>query len=156
VVRTFSKIYGLAGLRVGYAIASPRMAGLLTAQALDRNVNVLAARGAIAALDDVDHVQRSSRLNADDRQEFLNQANARMLRSIDSQTNFVMMGSEHPVGTIVEKPAVETIVEHFARNNIVLPAAFAPLDQYVRVSLGTAAEMSEFWRVWDLMPSHNM
>jgi len=156
VVRTFSKIYGLAGLRVGYAIASPRMAGILTAQALDRNVNVLAAKGAIAALDDVDHVQRSSSLNADDRQEFLNQANARMLRSIDSQTNFVMMGSEHPVGTIVEKPAVEAIVEHFARNNIVLPAAFAPLNQYVRVSLGTAAEMSEFWRVWDLMPGHKM
>lgn len=156
VLRTFSKIYGLAGLRVGYAIAAPRTASLLAAHAVEGSVNALAATAAVAALDDVEHVQRSRRANADDRQEFLNQANARMLRSIDSQANFVMMATEHPVGTVVQKVSVDAVVDHFAQNAIILPRPFAPLNDYVRVSLGTPAEMREFWRLWDLMPGHTM
>jgi histidinol-phosphate aminotransferase len=155
VVRSFSKIHGLAGLRVGYAIAAPEVAKALRERALDPGVNLIAARAAIAALGDAEHVQRSRRANADDRQEFLNQANARMLRCIDSQTNFVMMGTEHPVGTVVEQLRVDAIVDHFARHDIALAKPFLPLDQYVRVSLGTPAEMNEFWRVWELMP-HRM
>jgi hypothetical protein len=103
-----------------------------------------------------EHVQTSLRLNANDRQEFLNQANARMLRSIDSQANFVMLGSEHPMGVTIEKVPIETIVEHFASHEIILPRAFVPLEPYVRVSLGTPAEMRQFWRVWDLMAGHRM
>ena len=156
VARSFSKIFGLAGMRVGYAIAAPHAASQLAACALDRNVNVAAAAAAAAALDDVEHVHKSRSLNVDDRQEFLNQANARMLRTIDSHSNFVMMGTEHPVGSIVEQLSVNSIVEHFAHNNIVLARPFAPLSRYVRVSLGTTADMREFWRVWDLMPSHKM
>jgi len=156
VTRSFSKIYGLAGARIGYAIAAPRTASLLAAHALDRNVNAIAAGAAAAALDDVEHVRRSRTLNADGRQEFLNQANARMLRTIHSHANFVMMGTEHPVGNIVEQLPVDGIVEHFARHGIVLARPFAPLSQYLRVSLGTPAEMREFWRVWNLMGAHKM
>lgn len=156
VVRSFSKIYGLAGLRIGYAIAARQIATRLSAHALEKDVNVLAARAAVAALDDVEHVQRSRRRNADDRQEFLNQANARMLRSIDSQTNFVMMSTEHPAGTVAQQVSAGFVIEHFARNGIVLARPFSPLDRYVRVSLGTTAQMREFWRVWDLMPLHDM
>jgi histidinol-phosphate aminotransferase len=115
-----------------------------------------AAAAAAAALDDVDHVRRSPSLNTDNRQEFLNQANARMLRAIDSHANFVMMGTEHPVGSMVEQLSAGAIVDHFAQNNIALAPPFPPLNRYVRVSLGTAAEMREFWRIWDLMPSHKM
>jgi histidinol-phosphate aminotransferase len=156
VTRSFSKIHGLVGLRVGYAIATPSTASLLAAEALDGNVNAIAAVAAAAALDDVEYVRRSRSLNTDDRQEFLNQANARMLRAIDSHANFVMMGTEHPVGSIVEQLSVDTIIDHFAQNNIALARPFPPLNRYVRVSLGTAAEMREFWRIWDLMPSHKM
>ena len=116
----------------------------------------MAASAAAAALGDVEHVRRSRSLNTDSRQEFFNQANARMLRAIDSHANFVMMGTEHPVGTVVEQLSVDGIVEHFARHNIVLARPFAPLNRYVRVSLGTPAEMHEFWRVWDSMPRHKM
>jgi histidinol-phosphate/aromatic aminotransferase/cobyric acid decarboxylase-like protein len=79
-----------------------------------------------------------------------------MLRAIDSHANFVMMGTEHPIGSIVEQLSVDTIIDHFAQNNIALARPFPPLNRYVRVSLGTAAEMREFWRIWDLMPSHKM
>jgi hypothetical protein len=53
------------------------------------------------------------------------------------------------------RPAVE-IVEHFKKNNVLVSGPFAPFDTYIRVSLGTPAEMREFWRVWDLLPAHKM
>jgi len=151
VVRSFSKMYGLAGLRIGYAIAPPSIATRLETQMLGRNVSVLAARAAAAAIDDGGHVQECRSRNTSDRQEFLNQANARMLRAIDSQTNFVMIGSEHPIGATTVKYSLRAVIEHFATNAIVLAKPVAPLDDYLRVSLGTAPEMAEFWRVWDLI-----
>jgi len=147
VTRTFSGIYGLAGLRVGYGIASPRTAGLLAAARLPFGVNVVAARAAAAALGDADHVRVSAQRNTNDRQEFLNQVNARMLRAIDSHTNFVMLNTGR---------RTEQVVEHFQKNNIILPYPFPPMDKYVRVSLGTREDMLEFWRVWDLLPSHEV
>lgn len=63
VTRTFSKIYGLAGLRVGYAISHPSVAELLNRVRQPFNVNALAQAAAIAALGDTDHVQRSRELN---------------------------------------------------------------------------------------------
>jgi len=146
VARSFSKIYGLAGMRVGYVIAAPQVASLLASHRLPENVNVVAALAAIAALDDAEHVRTCARLNADDRQEFFNQASARMARTIDSHTNFVMVNTE--------RPSVE-VIEHFKRNDVLVAQPYAPLDKHIRVSLGAPAAMREFWRVWDLMP-HKM
>jgi histidinol-phosphate aminotransferase len=143
VVRTFSKIHGLAGLRVGYAITSTRLAEEMTSRGLSLSVSGIAATAAIAALDDHEHVRDSQRRNADDRQEFYNKANARMLRVLDSQTNFVMLDTA--------RPAVN-VVAHFRAHGLTLPPPPARYDRYVRVSMGTLAEMTEFWRVWDLMP----
>ena len=143
VVRTFSKIHGLAGLRVGYAVASRRLAGRMVAKRLPLSVSGLAAEAALAALGDVEHVRMSQRRNADDRQEFFNHANARMLRIIDSQTNFAMLDTARPA---------TSVVAHFHTHGLRLPRPPARYERYVRVSIGTAAEMSEFWRVWDLMP----
>lgn len=143
ITRTFSKIYALAGLRVGYAVAAPQTAAQLARHRLESGVNAAAATAARAALSDTDHVRRSMMRTVDLRQEFLNQANARMLRSIDSQVNFVMLNTERPASEVVD---------HFRKHNVLIAGPFARLDTYVRVSLGTSAEMNEFWRVWDLMP----
>jgi histidinol-phosphate aminotransferase len=143
VTRTFSAIYGLAGLRVGYGIATPCTAGLLAAGRLPFGVNIVAAKAAVAALSDTKHVGASVQQNANDRQEFLNHVNGRMLRAIDSHTNFVMLNTGQ---------RAEGVVEHFRKNNIILPHPFPPLDKYVRVSLGSREDMDEFWRVWDLLP----
>ncbi len=91
VTRTFSKIYGLGGLRVGYAISSAETAKRLAARRLPMDVSVVAARVALATLSDPAYVKKIAKLNEDDRQEFFNQANARMLRCLDSQTNFVLL-----------------------------------------------------------------
>ena len=146
VTRTFSKIHGLFGMRIGFAIASPETAAQLVADRPPVGVNVIAARAAVAALDDTEYVQAIRTRNTDERQEFFNQANARMLRWIDSQTNFVMLDVSG---------LADAVVPHFAASRIVLPRPFPPLEQYVRVSIGTPAEMHEFWRVWDLMPGAN-
>jgi len=142
VVRSFSKIHGMAGLRVGYAIAGSSTANLMAFRALDANINVVAARGAAAALEDTSHVRRSAMLNADDRQEFANQANARMLRCIDSRTNFVMLDTQRQTSLVIQ---------HFAAHDIVLAPTFPPFNTHIRISLGTPSEMEQFWRVWDLM-----
>ena len=148
VTRTFSKIHGLAGMRVGFAITRPETAAHLTAGRPPAAVNVIAARAAVAALDDAGYVQTSRTRNADDRQEFFNQANARMLPCLDSQANFVMVDAGG---------RADAVVAHFAANRILLPSPFPPLGQHVRVSIGRSAEMHEFWRVWDLMPGmHHM
>jgi histidinol-phosphate aminotransferase len=147
VTRTLSAIHGLAGLRVGYAVAAPRTARRLSAARLQFDVNVIAARAAVAALNDSSYVRGSSRRNTNDRQEFLNQANGQMLRVIDSHTNFVMLkAGRHG----------QDVLEHFKENNILLGPLVPTMATYVRVSLGTPVEMKEFWRVWRMMPAQKM
>jgi len=142
VCRTFSKMYGLAGLRIGYAIASSETARRLAAFQLAGGINVVAACAAISALDDREHVERSARRNIDERQEFVNQAHARMLKPIDSQANFFMMKTERPA---------DEIVERFRRDRILLPPPVAGFERHVRVSLGRPEEMQAFWGTWDIM-----
>jgi histidinol-phosphate aminotransferase len=147
VARSFSKIHGLAGLRVGYAVAAAPTARRLASSALAESVNIVAAQAASAALDDAGHVRLSVKRNDDDRQEFFNQANARMLRAIDSRTNFVMLNTERQAGEIAG---------HFKTHDVLVAHSIPGFEKYIRVSLGTPAEMREFWRVWDLMPIHKM
>ena len=146
VTRSFSKIHGLAGLRVGYAVAAPQTARLLAAHQLPDGVNMVAAMTASAALEDVEHVRASANRNIDDRQEFFNQANARMLRWIDSQANFVLLHTARPAAEIVERLSQHDI----------LVAPVPAFEKSIRVSLGIPAEMREFWRVWDLIAGHQM
>ena len=63
ILRTFSKIYGLAGLRVGYAISTPEIVGMLNRVKEPFNVNLLAQAAALAALDDTEHLEHSLRVN---------------------------------------------------------------------------------------------
>lgn len=143
VARTFSKIYGMAGMRVGYAVAAQPTAKALAEYRLPENVNAIAARAAVIALNDVDHVKMSMKRNAGDRQEFFQQASTRKVPAIDSQANFVMLNAG--------RPTVD-VIEHFKKNGVLVARRFPPLDTCVRVSLGTPPEMTEFWKVWDMMP----
>ena len=148
VTRTFSSIHGLAGLRIGYAITARETAEPLAAHRMPEDVNVIAAVAARAALADTAYVAMSASRNADTRQEFFNQANARMVRAIDSQTNFVMLNTER---------SARTVIDHFAKNDVLVAGSIPSFDKYIRVSLGTPAAMREFWRIWDLMPGgHKM
>jgi histidinol-phosphate aminotransferase len=143
VTRTFSKVYGLAGLRLGYAVASPKMVGKMRTFLTQDSLNAIVAAVAGVALKDTQGIKKFVKLNADDRQEFFNSAMVRMLMPVDSHTNFVMTNIQHP--------AVE-VIEHFRRHKILIGRHFPPLDNYIRVSLGTPDEMKAFWQAWDMIP----
>jgi histidinol-phosphate aminotransferase len=143
VARTFSKVYGLAGLRLGYAIAAPKVVQEMKKFATEDNVNAMATEAAFAALDDAAGVAEAVERNANDRQEFFNQAMARALKPIDSHTNFVMMDTLHPANEVIE---------HFRKHNILIGPQFPPMNTYIRVSLGRPEEMLAFWSAWDQLP----
>jgi histidinol-phosphate aminotransferase len=147
VARTFSKVFGLAGIRVGYAVGAPEKIKALAARRLPEGLNAIGARAALVAYDDLDYVRLSIKRNTDDRQEFFNQANARMVRGIDSHTNFAMLKTG--------RMAVD-VIEHFRKNNIAIARLFPSMNTYVRVSFGMPDEMKAFWRIWDLMPPGKM
>ena len=143
VTRTFSKVYGLAGLRLGYAVASSKVVARMRMFATEDNINAIVTQAAVAALDDTAGINDFVRRNGDDRQEFFNQAMARSLKPIDSHANFVLMNTFHPA---------EEVIQHFRNKGILIGRHFPPMDTYIRISLGRPEEMHAFWRAWDMLP----
>lgn len=131
VTRTFSKAYGLAGLRVGYALARPEVADLLERLRQPFNVNSLALAAAEAALDDEDFLAASKRLN-DAGLEQLTAGFRRLgLEYIPSWGNFVCLR----VGD-----AVRVYQDLLQRGIIVRPVGNYGLPEHLRVSVGTEAQ----------------
>ena len=89
ILRTFSKAYGLAGLRLGYAISSPDIADLLNRVRLPFNVNLLANAAGIAAIKDQAHIQKSRDLNTAGLAQLSDGLNALKLNYIPSAANFI-------------------------------------------------------------------
>jgi histidinol-phosphate aminotransferase len=143
VARTFSKIYGIAGLRLGYGVASAKTIRLLAPHKLEDSTNILALRAALTSLDHDDEHKIAVQRNADDRDEFLRQVASRKLHAIPSWTNFVMINTQRPV---------RTVIDYFRSNNIRIGRPFPPMDTFARISLGTPDQMKAFWQVWDKMP----
>jgi histidinol-phosphate aminotransferase len=132
VSRTFSKVYGMAGLRIGYALAHPKTIEQLRAHKLGAAVNVLASAAAVAALDDKDRVAAERTRNREVRQ-FTRDAIARLGYSVaPSDTNFVMVDVRRDV-----KP----IIESCAKAGVLIGRAFPPLTTWARISIGTMEEM---------------
>jgi histidinol-phosphate aminotransferase len=142
VCRTFSKVYGLAGMRIGYAIAQGETLKQLRAFRSIENQNVAGVRAALAGLEDQEYVRMAIGRNAADRQQFFTQAQGRGLKPIESHANFVMMNASRPA------PAV---IDFFRKHNIEIGRKFPPMDSCVRISLGKPEEMRQFWQVWDQM-----
>jgi len=145
VSRTFSKVYGLAGMRIGYAIAGGNTLKRLRDFRSIECQNVAGVRAAKAGLEDQDYVRMAIRRNAADRQEFFRQAQTRGLKPIESRANFVMMDASRPV---------QPVIDYFRKQNIIIGRKFPPMDSYVRISLGKPDEMRQFWQVWDQMARH--
>jgi histidinol-phosphate aminotransferase len=143
VTRTFSHAYGLAGLRLGYAVASPASIQKMQQFASRDNVNTVVLQAASAALDDLDGLNQCVRRNVDERQEFFNQAMARALKPIDSHANFVMMNTFHPA---------KDVIRHFQKNDILIGPSFPAMSTYIRISLGRREQMRRFWEACDTLP----
>lgn len=146
IVRTFSKAYGLAGLRVGYGVSSSGIAELLNRVRQPFNVNSMAQHAALAALADVDWIRQSVRANAEGRQQMQQGLDRLGLRWIASRGNFLLVdfgSAEHAVACH----------EYLLRAGIIVrPVANYGLPEYLRISLGTADEIDRLLRVLTAYP----
>ena len=139
VSRTLSKAYGLAGLRVGFGIAQPAITDLLNRIRQPFNVNSMAQAAAIAALNDVDFLQRSAALNADGYLQLTQAFDAMALEYVPSFGNFVLVrvGTDDGAGARVNLALLKQGV-------IVRPTANYGLPQWLRISIGLPAENAAF------------
>jgi histidinol-phosphate aminotransferase len=134
VVRTFSKVYGMAGLRVGYAIGHPETVKQMQRHRLPNNINVLAAAAAVATLPDQPHLEKERRLNREAR-EFTRRAFEGMgFKSPVSNANFLMV----PIGR-----DSRAFKDACAKHGILVGRPFPPLTTHARVSIGTMDEMKK-------------
>jgi histidinol-phosphate aminotransferase len=130
-LRTFSKLYGLAGLRIGYGIARKEIADLMQRVRQPFNVNAPAQWAALAALEDRDHVRRSLEANRQGMEFLTNEIAALGLEQVPSCANFILVR----VGN-----GAEVFQQLLARGVIVRPMAVYEFPEYVRVTVGTAEE----------------
>jgi len=136
VTRTFSKVFGLGGLRVGYGIAAPEVseALLVVREAFCTNVAGLAA--ARAALDDAEHVRRSLELNRVERARVATELRARGFTVLPSLCNFLTFDAGED-----GRPLFQRLL---ARGVIIRPLDPYGMPQWLRVSIGTGEENSAF------------
>jgi len=135
VVRTFSKAYGLAGLRVGYGLMHPVLADILNRVRQPFNVNSLALVAATAALDDMEFVARSYAENLKGLRQLGDGVAALGLDAIPSYGNFL---------TVRVGKAADIYKRLLKRGVIVRPVAGYGLPEHLRVSVGTAEENARF------------
>jgi len=136
VSRTFSKAYGLAGLRVGYAFAHPSVADIMNRVRQPFNVNSIALAAACAALDDMEFVARSYALNLQGLKQLEEAARALGLEYIPSHGNFI---------TIRVGKAADIYKRLLRRGVIVRPVGGGyGLPEHLRVTVGTAEENERF------------
>ena len=133
ITRTFSKIYGLAGLRVGYGIAHPDILSPMKKVKMPFNVSNLALVAAQAAIDDVAHVKRSFEINAEGKTYLEKEFKRLGLGYFPSQANFLLV--KFPNNNPIE------LYESMLKEGVILrPVAGYGLREHLRISIGTRAE----------------
>ncbi|MCX8048664.1 MAG: histidinol-phosphate transaminase [Methylohalobius sp.] len=136
VTRTFSKAYGLAGFRVGYAVSSSQVAEFLNRVRQPFNVNSLALVAATAALDDEEHLAASRELNRQGLLQLTEAFEVRGLKYIPGVGNFITVDVGREAG-----PVFSALLEHGV---IVRPLANYDLPNHLRVSVGTEKDNARF------------
>lgn len=136
ITRTFSKAYGLAGLRIGYSFSSPEMADLLNRVRQPFNNNLLALSAAEAALADVEHLQRTISVNAEGMLQLTEGFRKLNLDWIPSAGNFVTVN--------LKRSADEVYQALLKKGVIVRPIGVYQLPEHLRISIGTRPENQKF------------
>jgi histidinol-phosphate aminotransferase len=135
VMRTFSKIAGMAGLRLGYAFGSEEMIDILNRVRPPFNVNALAQAGAAAALDDDEHMRRTQELVRDGKMFLYKSFDELKLKYVPSAANFILVkvGKAHDLFMALLKKGV-----------IIRALDAFDMPDYIRVTVGTAAQNKRF------------
>ncbi|MDK2902841.1 MAG: histidinol-phosphate aminotransferase [Clostridiales bacterium] len=136
VLRTFSKIYGLASLRLGYGIANPAIIDLLNRIRAPFNVNSVAQSAALAALEDRDFLSKSKQ-NNDEGKKYLYAAFDEMgLEYIPTQANFIMVN--------VDRDSRQVFRDLLTHGIIVRSGEIFKMDNWIRVTIGTPEQNEAF------------
>ena len=135
VSRTFSKIYGMAGLRCGYCVAQKETIERMRRQQMWDSVNCMALAAATASLDDPDHVPNGQRLNKEAKTFTTFELQKMGYKIIPSQANFIMFDCKRPV-----VPLIKAMKEQ----NVHVGRLFPALPNHMRLTIGKKAEMEAF------------
>ena len=139
VARTFSKAYGLSGLRIGYGIANPKLINYLDKVREPFNVNSLAQVGALAALDDAVHLRRTRKLLKEGKAYLYKNLQKLGFSFVKSATNFILINAGRQAQGIYRKL--------LKRGVIVRNMRVWGMSDFIRVTVGTMAENRKFIRV---------
>lgn len=136
VLRTFSKVFGLAGLRVGYGIAHPEIANLYQKTRQPFNINSLAMAGAEAALQDVSHIEKVITLNKAMREKIYDRLIHLGLKPVRSQANFVYFNIRN----------AQSIYKQLLEKGVIV----RPMgSESLRVTTGTLEETNKFLDIFE-------
>lgn len=136
ILRTFSKVYGLAGLRIGFGIGEKHLVTAMNKLRTPFNVSGIAQVAALAALDDGAHVARSIESNRTERARLFGAMKEMGMRPAPSETNFIFVN--------VGPEAAKTCDELLHMGVIVRPLGWMGLPEAIRVSVGTVEENGKF------------
>ena len=138
VTRSFSKAYGLAGIRIGYGFSTPEIADYLNRVREPFNVNSLAQAAALAALDDRSHLEKTRKMVREGRRYLYRHFDEMGLRYVPSQTNFILVNAGDG----------KALYEKLLKFGILVRDMTAwKLDAFVRVTIGTMEENKRLVRV---------
>lgn len=140
VLRTFSKVHGLAALRVGYGVAPAHLAGLLQKARQPFNVNAIAQAGALAALADHEHLEKTKQMNRAGLEFYNSALSARGIEYVPSYANFVLVKTGK---------GDELFREMLKQGVIVRAMSGYKLPDWVRISIGTEAQNRRCLEVLD-------
>ncbi|MDH5526263.1 MAG: histidinol-phosphate transaminase [Nitrospirota bacterium] len=136
ILRTFSKVYGLPALRIGYGITSPEIVDYLNRVRQPFNTNELAQRAALAALDDTDHVDESIRINAEGKARMYRFFGELGLEYLPTQANFVYVNVGMDGGKVFDACLREGVILRHIHGD------------WVRVTVGLPSELDRFESVF--------
>ncbi|MGH7505123.1 MAG: pyridoxal phosphate-dependent aminotransferase, partial [Longimicrobiales bacterium] len=138
VARTFSKIHGMAGMRIGYAIAPPRLIDRMRAYSTG-TISALVKYGGVAALHDTASQQRVRTVTLDLRRRTAAALETLGYPVIPSETNFFMVEIRRPV---------RPVIDAFLKKGVLVGRPFPPMLEHLRVSIGTDEEMGRFMKAF--------
>ena len=135
VARTFSKIYGMAGLRCGYCVAQPETIKRMHPFQMWDSVNIMALAAASASLDDADQVNNGRKMNSEAKGYTLSELEKLGYKSIPSQANFIMFDCKKPVVPIIKA---------MKDKNVAVGRLFPAYPNHMRLTIGKKSEMESF------------
>lgn len=139
ILKTFSKSYGLAGLRVGYAVLNEELAGYLERARQPFNVNLLAQAGASAALDDKEFLRRTRKVVLEGKKFLYDSLKKMGLAYLPSVANFILIDVEQEAGELFNKMLKFGVIVRDMRQY--------GLKNFIRVTIGTKKENERFIKV---------